>query len=240
MSTEVVKTGGELERHEPSMMEVLSRAAADPKVDVAKLQALLDMQERIQRREAEVEFNAALARLMPMLPRIEKDGIIRDKSGAIRSKYARYETIDLIIRPLLAEEGFSISFDTEDSTAGFIRVTGTLAHRMGHSRQSKITVPTSSQVITGAQAVGSAVSFCKRYICVNLLNIVTCEEDNDGQGDPSTISADQLLTIETMLQDFKADRGKFLRWAGVEKLENILAKDYATVIKTIQAKGRQQ
>lgn len=244
MTGEVIKRGvSDLDlgrQDEPqNIMAVIARAAADPACDVSKMQALLNMKMQMEARDAEVEFNAALARLMPKLPRIEKDGIIKDRGAAVRSKYARYETIDLIIRPLLADEGFSISFDVDDSAPGYAKVTGTLSHRMGHSRQSKITVPTASQVITGAQAVGSAVSFAKRYIVVNLLNIVTVGTDNDGQGDPDPISAEQVLTIDTMLKDVKADPKRFLALFEVTKIEDILARDYQKALNFIQAKRRQ-
>ncbi len=239
MSTEVVKTGGELERHEPSMMEVLSRAAADPKVDVAKLQALLDMQERVQRREAEVEFNAALARLMPKLPRVEKDGVIFNKGGtSVRSRYATYESIDLAIRPLLAEEGFSIGFDTDDSVPRMLRITATLSHRMGHGRKSQITLPTENPVISGAQAVGATVSYGRRYLVCSLLNIVCVGEDSDGV-DLKTITEDQVLTLETLLTDTASNRARFLAWAGVEKLGEILAKNFSSAVKALESKRRQ-
>lgn len=242
MSTEIVRPEpAELQQgNEPmSMMEVIARAAADPKVDVDKMRALLEMKFQAESRAAEVEFNAALARLMPKLPRIEKDGVIRDKHGAIRSKFARYEDIDLVIRPLLAEEGFSIAFDTDDSVPRMLRVVGTLSHRLGHSRKSQITVPTESAVITGAQAVGSAASFGKRYVVINLLNIITVGTDNDGQGDPEPITEDQALTITTLLKDTNANVPKFLEWMGAAKVGDILAKDFSKAVKALEAKKRQ-
>ncbi len=228
-------------KEEPqSIMAVIARAAADPRVDVTKMQALLDMQLKIEARQAEVEFNAALARLMPKLPRIQKDGTIFNKDGkTIRSRYARYEDIDLVVRPLLAEEGFSISFNTDDSVPGKLRVTGTLSHRMGHSRPTTIPLPIEGQFMSGAQAVGSTVSFGKRYCVIDLLNLITVGEDNDAQGDPSTVSEEQAMTIETLLQDTKADRKKFLAWAGVSSVAEILARNYGTVVKALEARKRQ-
>ncbi len=237
--TEIEKHGGSaLERQEEprSMMEVLAMAAADPRVDVQKLQALLDMQFRVEARNAEVEFNAALARLMPRLPSIEKDGVIMNKDKtSVRSRFATYERIDAVIRPLLAEEGFSISFGTDDSIPGKVRVTGTLAHRMGHSKPSTVTVPTEHSQIVGAQAVGAAVSFAKRYCVINLLNIVTVGTDTDAQPAPKSIGAEEVLALETLLQDSHADRKKFLNWARVGRLEEIQEADYPAALKALQA-----
>ncbi len=243
MSTELVRPEpAELQQgSEPqSMMAVIARAAADPRVDVAKMEALLQMQFKVEARQAEVEFNAALARLMPRLPRIEKGGVIMNKAGtAVRSRFAKFEDIDAVIRPLLAEEGFSIGFDTDDSTPRMLRVTGTLSHRLGHSRKSQMTVPTENPQIPGAQGYGAAASFAKRYTVINLLNIITVGEDTDAQEEAKPIGAEQALTLETLLQDSKADRGKFLAWANVAKLEDILERDYSGALKALQAALRQ-
>ncbi len=221
-----------------SILAVIARAAADPRVDVQKMQALLNMQLKVETRQAEVEFNAALARLMPKLPRIEKNGAIYGRDGKLRSRYAYYEDVDAATRPILAEEGFSISFDTDNTIPKVLLVTGTLAHRMGHSQQSRLAVPTENAVITGAQAIGAAVSFAKRYIVINMLNIVTVGIDTDGE-QPKVISEEQVLTLETLLQDTKSDRAKFLAWAQVSKLEDILEKDLAAAIRALAAKRRQ-
>jgi hypothetical protein len=222
------------------MMAVIAQAARDPTCDVSKMSALLEMAERMERHAAEVEFNAALARLMPRLPRVEKNGAIYGKDGKLRSTYAKYEDISLVIRPLLAEEGMAISFDTDDSNPKYVKVIGTLSHRMGFSRQGHCTVPIENPVISGCQAVGSAISYGKRYVTVNLLDIVTVGADTDGQADPQVIGAEQVLNIETMLQDTKADRAKFYAWVGVSKVEEILERDYNKVLKMLEAKRRGQ
>lgn len=245
METELARTDStalnQIPQDEPqSILAVIARAAADPRVDVEKMRALLDMQFKVQARDAEVEFNAALARLMPKIPRIQKNGVIFNKDGhSVRSKYAFYEEIDEAVRPLLAEEGFAISFDTDDSIAGQVRIIGTLAHRMGFSRKSQITLPTHNPVISGAQAVGATTSYGKRYIVINLLNIITVGEDNDAQGDTKKINAEQVLMLETMLQDTKSDRNKFFQLVGVGALEEILEANLAMAIRLLAAKKKQ-
>ncbi len=232
---------GDLVRKPQSILEVIARAAANPRVEIQKMQALLTLQMDIEKRQAEVEFNAALARLMPKLPRIEKNGVIPDNLGKIRSRFARYEDIDRVTRPLLAEEGFSISFRTEEPTPGSVRVIGRLAHCMGHALESSVTVPISAPPkATGTQAVGSSVSYGKRYVVVNMLNIICVGEDTDGQAPPSPITEEQVMNIETLLQDTKSDRAKFLAYVGegIQKVADILDRDYERAIKALQAKAR--
>lgn len=40
-----------------SLLDIVARAAMDPNVDPQKMNALLDIQERIMNKQAEIEFN---------------------------------------------------------------------------------------------------------------------------------------------------------------------------------------
>jgi hypothetical protein len=98
------------------MIEVISRAAADPSMDVEKMVKLVELHERIQAREARIEYSNAMARLAMQMPRITRSGIgFYEKNGQRTEafKFAPYEAIDKAIRPLLSAEGFSLSFKTE-------------------------------------------------------------------------------------------------------------------------------
>ncbi len=242
MAGELAKTSHDIQMvvDDPtSIIQVIARAAADPRVDVQKMQALLEMQIKIEAQQAAIEFNAALARLMPKLPTIQKNGVIPDNFGKIRSRFAKYEDIDRVIRPLLAEEGFSISFRTEEPAPGLVRVIGMLAHRMGHARESSVTVPISAPPkATGTQAVGSSVSYAKRYVVTNMLNIISVGEDTDGQAPPNPITEEQVMNIETMLQDTKSSRVKFLEYMGVKKIADILDADYDKAMAALRRKAQ--
>lgn len=224
-----------------SIMAVIALAAADSRVDVAKMQALLDMQFKLQARDAEIAFKEALARLLPKMPRIQKNGIILQKDKVtVRSRFAKYEDIMDVITPLMAEEGFSIQFNTDCPKPGYLNVTGTLSHRQGHSKDYSFMVPTDNPVIPGQQGVGAADSLCKRYIIVNIFNLVTVGADTDGEqpGEPKKITADQVLTIETLLADSGMNRVGFLNFFEVAKVEDILDRDFKKAITMLQAKAR--
>ena len=107
-----VRQEAALATHRPAdLMEAISRAAMDPTVDVSKMQALLEMAERMQATAARVEYQTALARIQGTRPRIERDGKITIR-GVVQSRYATLENIDGVIKPLMDEEGFALSFDT--------------------------------------------------------------------------------------------------------------------------------
>src|ERR1700690_2098399 len=103
-------------RDEPAtVLDVIARAASDPTVNVDKLERLLAIQERLLADQRKTAFYAALARLQARLPQILKSGQILDRDGQVRNRYAKIEDIDVAIRPLWAEEGFSFSFHQQGS-----------------------------------------------------------------------------------------------------------------------------
>lgn len=163
-----------------AVMQVIARVASDPSVDVAKLEKLLDMQERIMAKNAEMAFNADFAMMQSELPTIMENGEIR-VNGVLRSKYARFEDINEAVKPVLQKYGFAITFKT-DTGNGVIRVVGILAHRQGHRESTDMVLPVdASGSKNPVQAVGSSVSYGKRYVIEALLNLTSRGQDDDGQ-----------------------------------------------------------
>lgn len=159
---------------------VIERLAARPEVDVAKLEKIIELQERILRHEAEAEFNAAFAMMQPELPTIV------ERARTDKTSYAPLEDIIEPIRPVLSKHGFSISHRTEWPEPTRVKVVGILTHRGGHSRNSEfLSAADQTGSKNAIQALGSAVSYGKRYTTKDLLCIVTREEDDDGEtGEP--------------------------------------------------------
>lgn len=154
--------------------QMLRELAADPNFDVAKLQAMVEMIERAQDRAAEQQFNAAFARMQPRIP------IIGEKAKTNMGTYAPREDIVEVVRPILAEFGFSLAFRT-DWPEGKISIVGILTHEGGHSRESRfLTDADKSGSKNDVQARGSAVEYGRRYTTTDLLNIATRKADDDG------------------------------------------------------------
>ena len=164
-----------------ALISVIERVATNPDADIAKLEKMLDMQERILTRNAMVAFNAAMAEMQSDIPVIAKGGAIV-VNGQERSKYAKFDDIMRVIKPVLQQHGFAVSFRTE-SGEGFIRVTGILMHREGHREETSMALPLdNSGSKNTVQAIGSSTSYAKRYVICALLNIATGDEDDDAQG----------------------------------------------------------
>lgn len=164
---------------EDAVMAVISRAASDPAVDIDKLERLLSMQERLQASQALAAYNADMATLQAHMPSISKDAKIV-VNGQVRATYASFENIVSTIRPMLDDYGFSVTFKTTFE-GELLCVLGRISHRAGHSEETVIKLPfDTSGSKNDVQAIGSSVSYGKRYALCMLLNIATGGEDDDG------------------------------------------------------------
>lgn len=241
------------EEHAPravSIIDVISRAAQDPTIDVEKMVKLVELHERIQAREAKIEYSNAMARLAMKMPRITRSGVVAYEDKNMKGKmveafrFARYEDIDRVIRPLLSGEGFSLSFKAEprEGTGGGIVVTGTLNHIGGHSESASIPVALdTSGGKNNIQAMGSSFSYGKRYTATMLLNIVTEGEDNDAQIHAEFIGereAQQIRDLFLAANMDEASKERFLGVAKAESVEKILARDYARLLEQLEKKAR--
>lgn len=157
-----------------TLLAVIARAASDPACDIDKMERLMQMHERAEAKRAEAAFATDLAALQTELPSIAERG---DAAG--RYRFALWEDINAVIKPILSRWGFALSFRTDHSDG--IAVTGVLSHRSGHSERTTIKLPADkSGNKNDVQAVASSVSYGKRYTAGLLLNLTSHGEDDDG------------------------------------------------------------
>lgn len=225
-----------------ALMQVISRAASDPAIDVGKLERLMAMYERITASQSKAAFDRALSEMQPKLPIVDRRGqiIIRDKADKEKiiqsTPYALFEDINEAISPMLAEHGFAISFRIGMSADGKVAVTAILSHREGHREETSLQLMHDS---TGSknsvQAVGSSVSYGKRYTLCAILNITTRGEDDDG-AEAGKVTEDQVKHLTALIQEVGADAGKFLIFMNVPALTDILAARYPSAVRALEGK----
>lgn len=155
---------------------VIERLAANPDVDVAKIEKIIELQERMMRLEAEAAFNVDFAAMQAKLPTVS------ERAHTDKTSYAPLEDIIEAVRPVLCEFGFSVSHRTEWPNEKTVKVVGILTHRAGHARQSEfLSAADQTGSKNAIQALGSSVQYGRRYTTKDLLNIVTRGEDDDGE-----------------------------------------------------------
>lgn len=183
------------------MWQSLTELAKDPTVDPQKLEALVKLQERMIDRTAAQEFHKAMHRARANMPRIRKDGAITNKQGAVQSRFATYEAIDKIVRPLIEAEGLTYGFDYNEGQQGRLLVTCIVSHTGGHSERygpMPLAIDTSGAK-NPTQGAGSSGSYGQRYTLCAAFNIVTEGSDDDGGGRSSAPASVPGLDLDGLL-----------------------------------------
>jgi hypothetical protein len=159
------------------------RLARDPAASVEKIERLMAMWERSEARKAEAAFNAAMSAAQTAMRPVATDSA----NSQTRSRYASYEALDRVIRPIYTSNGFGLSFDTGDGApADTIRVLCYVTHRDGHARTYHVDMPADGKgakggdVMTKTHAAGAAMSYGMRYLLKMIFNVAVGEDDDDG------------------------------------------------------------
>lgn len=192
--------------------------------NVAALDKLCGLYERMQVKTAEQDFTKAFVALQSDIPAVQACKVVPNRDGTPRYKFAPYEEIMRQVQPLLQKHGFSVTFNMSFSE-GRIKSICTLMHTSGHSRSNEFAVrigggpPGSNEM----QADGAAKTYAKRGALCDALNIVV-EQDtdgDDGRGLGKTITLEQAADLKRRVKATKADEKKFLAFAGATSYEEI-------------------
>lgn len=235
--SQTVKQLAPIQSDASAIIQVIERAASNPQVDIEKMERLLAMQERVMKRNAEMDFNAALAEMQANMPVISERGEIK-VGDTVRSRYATFEDINEAIKPILQTNGFAISFRTS-VTNNTVTVTGVLAHRSGHSIETSLPLATDTSGSKNAvQAIGSSVQYGKRYVMCALLNITSRGEDDDGRraAGPERISASQAADLDSLIDEVGADRQKFMKYLRLTNLADLPAQAFKDAVAALEKK----
>lgn len=231
-----------------TLLNIISRAASDPSVNMDKMERLLKMHEQVVARNAEQAFNAAMSQAQAQMGRVSADST----NPQTRSKYASYAALDRALRPIYTEYGFSLSFGTgEGAPQDWARVVCYVSHRDGHSRTYHIDMPADGKgakggdVMTKTHATGSAMTYGMRYLLKLIFNVAIGEDDDDGNannglGLSESVFADFRSAIEA-LSDKPAAENLWKKIAaacketGDKTSYNVLKKDMTARVSEIEA-----
>lgn len=220
---------------ERNFLQVVAEATLNPACDVGKMNALLDMQERIEDRAAKRAWARDFNAMQAELPTIDKDGKIDHGDGVtargnakLKTKFATFPNMMEICRPIMKKHGFSLSSLIEPAADGArINVVSILEHTEGKERTSRF--PMSADATGGKnnqQGWGSSQQYGMRYNMIALLQIVTKakeDADNDGfaKSDDTKIDQTQLTELIKLADAAGADKAKFCVLMKVESMADI-------------------
>lgn len=216
-------------------MELL-RLAIEKGVPVETLERLQALHERVSDRHARAEFAQAVARFQSSCPPIAKTSTasIATKSGVRYSyQYAELDQIARTIAPHLRDVGLSYTWDSEIRDKLLV-CRCTLRHVSGHAETASFTAPVESPAgMTEQQKVAAALTYARRQSLIQVLGLTTCDPDHDG-ATLQKITEQQAADLEALIDELKVDRARFLQWAEVDRLEDILVANYESAVRTIR------
>jgi hypothetical protein len=227
------------------LMEVIARAASDPNVDIDKMERLIAMQERIQARDAEMAFNVAMNAAQAEMRPIAANA----SNPQTRSRYATFDKLDRVLRPIYTAHGFSHSFDEGESPKpDHVRVLCYLSHVAGHTRTYHRDMPADGKgakggdVMTKTHAAGAAGSYGARYLLKGIWNVAVGEEDDDGntappRAAPEIISDSDVVLIEQHCRALGGNtRSALLQAYSVESISDLTATQAKAVLSRLKEK----
>lgn len=211
-------------------MEMLNRAVAAG-ADIDVLEKLMNLQERWEASQARKAFDEAVAGAKAEIP-----PIARNATGHNSKRYADFSAIAKVVDPILGKHGLSYRYRT--TQADKISVTCVLSHKAGHSEETTLTGPADGSGNKNAiQAIGSTLTYLQRYSLVQMLGLAAAADDDGKSSDGKPlITQEQADNLHDLIEANGKSRSMFLRWAKVEKIEDIQAEYYQSCIDAIQAK----
>lgn len=224
---------------EPTNPMALLAMAVENGLDTDRLEALVNLTERWEAREASKAYADAMQAAQNEMPGVTKDAY----NEQTKSRYSRYETVSSAIDPVVHKHGFSLSFSTADAPEGFIRVVATVRHKAGHSEQHHVDLPLDNSGIkgtvnkTGTHAAGSTITYGRRYLKLMIFDVAMSGEDNDGN-DGQKLSEGQLARLNQLLDKCKADVPLFCQSFNIERVEDLPASRLEEAINKCYQKMR--
>lgn len=210
--------------------------------NVAALEKLVDLYERVESKNAEKQFAAAFRDFQSELPVVVAESAIPN-----RGKYQKYE--DLIqkdgIGALLSKHGFTVSY-SQDFRENRCFVTCYLAHTSGHTKPTTYGVRVSEKADSTTQADQKASTTAKRNAFCQALNITIrqdclMDEEQDASllGDPNAfVTTAQADEIEDRAKMVLADIPALLKFAGASSFKTIPANKYNEIDSILSRKEK--
>jgi ERF superfamily protein len=223
----------------------LMQMLADPNIPADKMQVVMQARKEILLEEGREQFNMAYARMAPDIPQVSKNGLVELVRGGQHVgsyRFARWEDMDTVLRPILAEHGFALAFSSKERPDGVL-VIGELIYR-GYSKTSDILLPPDAGPGRNAlQAAGGALSYGKRYTAELLLNIVRKGEDTDAVGAlDRKITAKQVSELSTLLAETATELQYFLKVmvSDATELADVRERDFVRLVNALNDRKRNQ
>ncbi len=167
-----------------NVLSILNRVITDPNLPMERVNQAFDFYERMEKRNAKIAFDLAMANAKAEIPTISKNRTVDFTTAKGRTHYT-HEDLGEIARtvdPILSKYGLSYRWRTSAEPNEPVRVTCIVSHREGHCEENSLPAPRDdSGSKNNIQAIGSTVTYLQRYTLKAALGLAVSHDD-DGQG----------------------------------------------------------
>ncbi|CDO48082.1 ERF family protein [Bartonella tribocorum] len=221
----------------PTAMELILERALENDVNLDRLKSLLELREKEIERQERQNFVRDLSAMQTEYKNIEQNAL----NTHTKSTYTTLDKyIDAIKEPL-AKHHFALFSRIKEQSSNDITVEMTLKHISGNeiSTQGKFPVDATGSK-NNVQAVGSTISYARRYLLGMLLNVARKEDDTDGITLLAGISPEQMNEIKELITKTQSEESRLLSFIGVKKLKDMSYKQAQTALFSLKKKQRKQ
>ncbi len=197
-------------------------------VDLGKVEKMMELQFRFEKNEAEKAFIAALSAFKANPPRIVKNTHVNysTSKGVTDYKHATAGQVVEEIEKGLQPHGMTLTFKSDQDEKGRIKVTAVLTHILGHSKETSLSSASDqSGGKNSIQAIGSAVTYLKRYTALLITGLETYDSDDDCRAaddkQVETLDKRELSEILDLINTRQVKEAAFLKLCGVSAPEEI-------------------
>ncbi|WP_208441684.1 ERF family protein [Bartonella raoultii] len=241
--SELTITKTELEKqtndgeNQTTAMELILERALQSDVDLDRLKSLLELREKEIERQERQDFIRDLSAMQMEYKNIEQNAL-NTHTKSIYTTLDKY--IDAIKEPL-AKHHFALFSQIKEQNSNGITVEMTLTHKSGNEISTQGTFPFDT---TGSknsiQAVGSTITYARRYLLGMLLNVARKEDDTDGVTILAGISSEQMNEIKELMEQTQSKESDIISFIGVKSLTQMSYKQAQTVLFALKKKKRSQ
>lgn len=224
-----------------AMMEAMIASGITAE-NVAAFTELVKLKEHMEDRNAVKQFAESFVRLQSELPTISGTRPVLNKDGTVRFRYANFDDIDDVVRPICLKHGFTYAFRETGIENGRITVTMTLQHSGGHYRE----IPCSVRVGSGPpgasepQADMSGHAYAQRGALESGLSLRIVGSREDAGVTTGVVTAEQAEELSRRVAMINANKEAFLKFAGAKSFAEIPASNYEILDRFLTSKEKKQ
>jgi hypothetical protein len=213
------------------IISILDKLMANPDLPIERAEQAYTFYLRVQEDQKREHYAAAMVACQADMMAIKVDA----DNPQTKSKYATYDAIDRVLRPIYTRHGFGLSYNTKSLSPDVLTVIAYLTHSSGYEREFSIDMPADGKgakggdVMTKTHATGSAFTYGKRYLISAIFNVATTKRDDDGNaagGEVGVITKEQVAELDKLIKATKTDIAKFLEMGGIDDLSDMPANQF--------------